>query len=255
MTNLEWDHTVHCVNNLDNAINNLKIHGLHASIGGSHTQWGTNNALCYFGLTYLEFLGVENRDIADKAELSVVFVKDAVSLLPYHEILSRIAIRTDDIEETAEAVRSHGLNLSPIIEGERLDQQGNLIQWRMLTIAGDFEGLAYPFFIQWKNNDEERTQHLSAAGLLEQHPAGNTTVHSAVFSVENPSAVAAHWQAIFGLSIRESDRDSWTVAIGDKLFIFQKGSSNRMEKINFMTESKELKGKTITIGEGQYVFS
>jgi hypothetical protein len=37
-------------------------------IGGRHESWGTYNSLIYFGLSYIEFLGIENLFIAEKHE-------------------------------------------------------------------------------------------------------------------------------------------------------------------------------------------
>lgn len=65
-------------------------------------------------------------------------VKDAVDTLPDHEVLSRVVIRTDDIEEMAASLEAAGLSLSPIMDGKRLDNKGRLIEWRMMTIDGDF---------------------------------------------------------------------------------------------------------------------
>lgn len=137
MATMKWDHLVHYVNDLAKPVEIFGAHGLVAFKGGSHKDWGTYNALSYFGLTYLEFLGIENLELAKATEHNLV-VKDAVELLPEHEVLSRVVIRTDDIEEVAASLKAAGLSLSPIIDGKRLDNEGRLIEWRMMTIAGDF---------------------------------------------------------------------------------------------------------------------
>lgn len=254
MTTVNWDHTVHYVNDLNNAIQTFQKNGLIAFKGGSHKQWGTYNALSYFGLSYIEFLGIEDRELAKNADASNLVVKDSVTLLPAHEVLSRVAIRTDDIDDTAAFLQANGLTLSPIIDGKRLDTHGQLIEWRMFTIAGDFQGLVYPFVIQWKGTDEERLESLTKSGIIQSHPAGNTTIQSGVFYVSDPSAVAAHWQTLFGLAVTESDETSVTLAIGDKSFIFKQGDANQLTTLLFRTESYDLKEKTIAIGQGEYVF-
>ncbi|GJM75605.1 hypothetical protein HMSSN036_78210 [Paenibacillus macerans] len=64
---LKWDHTVQYVNDLDTPVEAFAKWGLTAFKGGSHKFWGTYNALSYFGLTYIEFLGIEDRALAEKS--------------------------------------------------------------------------------------------------------------------------------------------------------------------------------------------
>ncbi|PLR96510.1 VOC family protein [Bacillus sp. T33-2] len=251
-----WDHTVHNVNDLKVALETFKEHGLIAFKGGSHKQWGTYNALSYFGLTYIEFLGIEDPELVEKANVFDVVAKDAFKMLPLHEAFSRVAIRTDNIDETAALLKNHQLKLSSIIDGKRLNAQGQLIEWRMMTIDGDFQGLLYPFFIQWKGSDAERLKKLTESGIIQPHPAGKITLRDAVFHVSEPAAVADHWKKVFGLPMIESDDDNAvTLGIADKLFVFKQGDANQLTQLVFNTDAPHLKGKTITIGEAQYVFS
>lgn len=221
--------------------------------GGSHKDWGTYNALSYFGLTYLEFLGIENLELAKATEHNLV-VKDAVELLPEHEVLSRVVIRTDDIEEVAASLEAAGLSLSPIIDGKRLDNEGRLIEWRMMTIAGDFGGLVYPFIIQWSGTDTERVERLTSSGVIKPHPAGEVEIVRAVFHVSDPEAATNHWGTIFGLPVTKSENDTFSLKIGDRSFAFVQGDENQFKQVVFETDSLELKEKTIRIGDGEYVF-
>lgn len=258
MPNIKWDHTVHYVNSLESAIQSFRDNGLIAFQGGSHKQWGTYNALSYFDLCYIEFLGVENRELAESIEEPNEVVRDSVKLLPNKEVLSRVALRTDDIEEVARHLAKHNLDVSPIMDGKRLDAQGNLIEWRMMTIAGDYQGLPYPFVIQWNGTDGVRRERMITSGVIKEHPAGDVKITSAVFHVSNPSVVAVHWHQLFGFEIldlkEDSDPDKVILAVGNQTFIFKKGPENRMQQLVFTTEAKDLKGKTFSIGEGEYVF-
>ncbi|MEK4157079.1 MULTISPECIES: VOC family protein [Paenibacillus] len=253
MTTMKWDHLVHYVNDLAKPVEIFGAHGLVAFKGGSHKDWGTYNALSYFGLTYLEFLGIENLELAKATEHNLV-VKDAVELLPEHEVLSRVVIRTDDIEEVAASLKAAGLSLSPIIDGKRLDNEGRLIEWRMMTIAGDFGGLVYPFIIQWSGTDTERVERLTSSGVIKPHPAGEVEIVRAVFHVSDPEAAANHWGTIFGLPVTKSEDDTFSLKIGDRSFAFVQGDENQFKQVVFETDSLELKGKTIRIGDGEYVF-
>ncbi|NQX45702.1 VOC family protein [Paenibacillus tritici] len=254
MAVLKWDHLVHYVNDLDQPVQLFSEHGLAAFRGGSHKAWGTYNALSYFGLTYLEFLGIENLELARATEHNVV-VRDAVTVLPEHEVLSRVVLRTDDIEAVEDSLTRAGLLLSPIIDGKRLDNKGRLIEWRMMTIDGDFQGLVYPFIIQWSETDEERLDSLNAAGINQPHPAGTVDIVSAVFHVSDPAAAARHWSELFGLPVTGPVDDSYSLKAGDhQTFNFVQGTENQFTQVVLRTDSPQLKGQTLRVGEGEYVF-
>lgn len=254
MATVKWDHLVHYVNDLSKSIEVFAEHGLAAFKGGSHKDWGTYNALSYFGLTYLEFLGIENEELAKASQHNIV-VRDAVQSLPEHEELSRVVIRTDDIEQVAASLHEAGLSLSPILDGKRLDNEGRLIEWRMMTIDGDFEGLVYPFIIQWSGTDDERVERLTSSGVIKPHPAGQVDIKRAVFHVSNPAAVANHWASLFGLTAIELDNNSFSLQIGDKSFVFEQGDENQFKQVVFETDAPALKGKIIVLGDGEYVFN
>lgn len=238
------------------AIEKFREHGLIAFMGGSHKQWGTYNALSYFDLCYLEFLGVEDRVLAENIAEPNDVVKDAVKRLPEHEELSRVALRTDDIEGIAAHLKKYNLDMSPIMNGKRLDTQGNLIEWQMMTIAGNYQGLPYPFVIQWSKGDEERREEMMDSGVIKDHPIGNVSITEAVFHVTDPIAVAVHWQELFGFELQKgsSKTNHAKLLVGEQVFTFKKGEKNRMQQLFFHTDSDSLKGKTIKIGEGEYTF-
>ncbi|WP_179032987.1 VOC family protein [Paenibacillus kribbensis] len=257
MTTIKWDHTVHYVNDLEQSIRIFQENGLNAFQGGSHKPWGTHNALCYFGLTYIEFLGIEDRELVQQIGTSNLVVHDALRTLPEKEVFSRVALRTNDIKKIAEQLTAQGLMLSPILDGKRLNTQGQWIEWRMMTIEGNFQGLVYPFIIQWKENDTDRLDNLTRSGAVKPHLAGSVELRQAVFSVPDPEATAAHWQALFGLSAtvsQSTNKGGIECGIGDKSFIFIQGNEKRLTQLGFHTDSPVLKGKTIGIGEGNYVF-
>ncbi|WP_411349548.1 VOC family protein [Paenibacillus sp. WLX2291] len=249
---LRWDHTVHYVNNLDEAIDTFQQYGLHAFRGGSHPKWGTYNALSYFGLEYVEFLGIEDRDKVQAADPSHVVVRDALTELPVYQRFSRVAIRTDDIDAVWQSLQQHELQVSDILDGERRDASGHLIQWRMFMIGGDFEGLPYPFFIQWSGDDEQRLDQLTRTGLVAPHPAGDTELLSALFGVVNPEAAATHWHELFGLEKEQSAPN--TLRIGKHYFSFVQAVEPGITALTFRTHAESLLARAIEIGGGQYRF-
>ncbi|WP_059171402.1 VOC family protein [Bacillus sp. FJAT-27445] len=255
MAQLKWDHVVHYVNDLDKGIQVFEELGLSAFRGGSHAKWGTFNALSYFGLFYVEFLGIERPEYARSPEDPNLLVEDAIKFLPAREIFGRIALRTDDIEAVAASLTEKGASISPIVDGKRLNAQGQLIEWRMLMINGNFNGLVYPFVIQWNGSDADRLKAMTEVGVIQPHRAGGIQVESAVFEVQDPIEAAAQWQQLFGFPPVEQQGDGSVILLTDgQSFIFEKGDKNNLTRIIFRTSSPNLIGTTLKIGDGQYVF-
>ena len=96
MTKVKWDHIVHYVNDIEEPIDLFKEKNLIAFRGGSHKQWGTYNSLSYFDLTYIEFLGIENRDLVKHVKEPNRVVKDAIQYLPEHEALTHSCCHYQD---------------------------------------------------------------------------------------------------------------------------------------------------------------
>jgi hypothetical protein len=254
VANLSWDHTVHYVRNLDSAVEIFNKKGFHAFRGGSHTTWGTYNALSYFGLCYLEFLAIENSELVEKNKNVNAVVYDAARLLPEKEAIARLAIRTDDIEETVRSLIEKGLELSPIVAGSRINTLGNKIEWKMASVKGDYEGVVYPFFIQWKESDENRLLSLTNAGAIQPHRGGDVSLKEVIIHSLDPQKVAYHWCDVFGLEMEEGSGDFLRIRMQDQFFTFQKGSNDQSMTLIFHTDMDELKGTTFFIGEGEYKF-
>jgi Glyoxalase-like domain len=249
-----WDHTIQHVNNLEKSIDVFGAHGLKVFMGGSHTNWGTYNALSYFGLCYIEFLGIENLNLAKQVEEPILFVKDCLELLPDHEVFGRVALRTDDIEKAAQLLKEESLAVSDIFEGKRRNAQGQLIEWKMLMLEGDFEGLLYPFIIQWRDSDDSRKKNLMDAGAICPHPIGSVDISSAIFSIKNPAETASHWSKLFGFPVEHIDDQSSLLSVNGQSFLFQKGAANRLTEFLFTTDNQAMKGRTITLGSAIYRF-
>lgn len=253
MTDLRWDHTVQYVNHLDRVNEEFAKYGLVAKEGGSHSEWGTYNTLSYFGLSYLEFLAIEYEDRLRCSAVVNHVCQDILYHLPEHEVLSRVALRTNNIEKIYAELRQQDLWLSDILLGKRQDAQGRLIEWRMFTIGGTFAELPYPFIIQWGDNDVQRLQMLKQNQIDVPHPAGKVQVESALFQVREPQQVVERWQTLFSLE-KNSELPS-SLNINGQQFIFNHGDENRLIAINFKTDSPDLDGKVIKVGAGEYRFS
>ncbi|WP_199917860.1 VOC family protein, partial [Klebsiella pneumoniae] len=100
MATLQWDHAVQFVNQPEAAIEIFAGQQLRAVAGGRHPGWGTRNALSYFGLTYIEFLAIADPDELRAATDNFLLSRDAARLLPENAALFRVALRSDDIDDT-----------------------------------------------------------------------------------------------------------------------------------------------------------
>ncbi|QFU64474.1 VOC family protein [Klebsiella quasipneumoniae] len=250
MATLQWDHAVQFVNQPEAAIEIFAGQQLRAVVGGRHPGWGTRNALSYFGLTYIEFLAISDPDELRAATDRFLLSRDAARLLPENEALFRVALRSDDIEATHDHLRRNGLAVSPIVDGQRHDPQGNVIRWRIFTIDGDTDGLVFPFVLQWGEDDETRLARLRAQGLDVPHPLGDIVLEQAVFEVDNPQAVRDRWQALLGFpSQGEQGLDA-----GGQWFTFRQGSANQLTELVFRVANPALKGQRFRVGNGVYRF-
>ena len=250
MATLKWDHAVQFVNHPEAAIQTLNGQKLNAVSGGRHPGWGTWNALSYFGLTYIEFLA-----IADDAELlsaaeKFLLSRDASRLLPDNEALYRVALRSSDIERTHAWLHELGLRVSSIVDGQRNDPQGNAIRWRIFTIDGDFDGLVYPFVLQWGEDDDARLSRLRAQGLAVPHPLGEIELRRAVFTVPHPQAVRDRWQLLFGFP----PAGELGLEVGGREFVFRQGIANQLTELVFQVADPALKGQRFRVGNGEYLF-
>ncbi|AHF79095.1 hypothetical protein Sant_P0048 (plasmid) [Sodalis praecaptivus] len=252
MATLTWDHVVHYVNNLDEAIAAFSANQLMAFAGGAHPGWGTHNALSYFGLTYIEFLSIRDRQEVDRAKHDALLARDIAALLPDQQILYRIALRSDNIDATYRSLQQHGLSLSPIQAGKRHDAQGNLIEWRMFTLDGEYQGVAYPIIIQWGEPDEQRLRTLRQRGIDRPHPAGRVSLFSVSLQVTRPQDVSRHWQKLFNFTADE--RDPTQLYIGQQKLIFTQGPQNRLTSVQLQADNASLKNKTVVVGESEYQF-
>ncbi|WP_437890666.1 VOC family protein [Phytobacter sp. V91] len=249
MTTLKWDHAVQFVNQPEEAIATFAGQRLNALAGGRHPGWGTWNALSYFGLTYIEFLAIYDHAELASAQSDFLLSRDAAQLLPENQALHRVALRTDDVEQTHAELRSKGLQVSPIVDGKRNDPQGNVISWRIFTIDGSFSGLPYPFVLQWGEDDNARLARLRAQRLDQPHAAGEVSLQSAIFEVQDPQAARAHWSALFGFSELAEG-----LAVGQQRFIFRQGPANRLVELVFNVSDPALKGQRFRVGNGEYRF-
>jgi catechol 2,3-dioxygenase-like lactoylglutathione lyase family enzyme len=198
---LAFDHLVHVVHDPKLAVSIMQKHGFHAVEGGRHEQWGTYNALCYFDLSYIEFLGIENISLASRLTDNDLVVQ-AVHGLAVGEGLIGIAFRTNDIEQVAEYVKSKGHKVRGPLCGSRTRPDGSIVKWSMLFPEPHSEKRIFlPFIIQWEQSDSDRRKDLFDQGLLRPHRLGTIHLEYVACAVRDLQHTVTVWSDLFDLKI------------------------------------------------------
>ncbi|MEH7332413.1 VOC family protein [Neobacillus drentensis] len=195
-----FDHLVWFSKKPEEAIPILKQMGIHVANGGRHEKWGTYNTLSYFGLSYIEFLGIENESIAKKHDENRL-ITHIVEQLPKAsgEGPARIAIRTDSIEKLAIKLKADGFSVYGPIPGERARADGEIIKWSLLFPEITGNELALPFFIQWEKSDEQRMSELEKQGLIGNHSLGRPKFADVGFAVRDLEQTMKMWGRMLDL--------------------------------------------------------
>ena len=164
LMNLQFDHLVHTVYD-PNAVRQhfADAFGWRTVPGGKHIEWGTYNGLSYFGLSYIEWVGVFDEALAKTSE----FGKWVLADLQRGEGVKQFALRTRRMDEIAAAWRARGLNAVGPVQGLRQREDGTTLRWRLLFPARtDVEAFPLPFLIEWEQDDRQREAGLVVAGAL-----------------------------------------------------------------------------------------
>ncbi|NGQ93579.1 VOC family protein [Brevibacillus sp. SYP-B805] len=198
-----FDHLVHFVNDPKRAAQLMRESGLHAVEGGRHTQWGSYNSLCYFDLSYIEFLGLDNPGLA-KQVADNDLIRQATRELPAREGLARIAIRTGNIDEAAERIRVLGFRVTGPFPGSRTRDDGTVINWSMFFIRDEGSELPLPFVIQWGQSDQERRKDLEQRGVIRAHRLGQISLNQVAFAVRDLERTVQTWGRLFELEQGEA---------------------------------------------------
>ncbi|MFY0545342.1 VOC family protein [Brevibacillus sp. H7] len=196
---LAFDHLVHFLRRSPlEAAEEMRRMGFHAVAGGRHEGWGTYNSLCYFDVSYVEFLAVEHSETAERSENPLI--QQLVRDLPQSgEGLGQIALRTREIERLAEHLKQNGLNVIGPVPGSRQRVDGSIIRWSMLFAKSDDVQHPLPFFIQWEQSDEERRMDLTSRDVIAAHPNGARRIDRIAWAVADLEDTAERWQEWFGL--------------------------------------------------------
>ncbi|MGG2091831.1 VOC family protein [Bacillus sp. S13(2024)] len=203
---LQFDHLVHVVQySPADVINQMKGLGFHTVPGGEHTNWGTYNSLCYFDLAYIEFLAVQNNEVANRAENPLI--QQTVHKLQKGEGMIQIALRTEHMEELAKKLLEKGFRINGPFEGKRLREDGTLLSWKMLFIEQEDSGPRFPFFIEWGESDQNRRTDLQKKGAISLHDNNVIGMKTVFYAVNNVNETSKLWEELLQIEMSTSKID------------------------------------------------
>lgn len=203
MTTFQFDHVVQYLEKPEDIISKLKEHGIHALEGGRHEGRGTYNALSYFDLSYIEFLGSYDKPLVAESKPVHHSMIETIIAKDFEEGFVRFAARTEDIHAEAEKFKALGLTVNGPFPLYRKRPDGSVISWQLLYIGEENDSLKLPFIIQWDDNDEVRRQQQIEQGVIGlQQP--NVDFEGVLFAVENAEETASKWAKYLDLSMKNS---------------------------------------------------
>ncbi|TWT02287.1 VOC family protein [Planomicrobium sp. CPCC 101079] len=229
------DHIVHFIDGTpQEATDYWNRLGFAAVLGGQHLKWGTHNALFYVKDCYIEWLAIENHEIANRANHPLTEL-----LLHDREGFGTVCLRTTEIEQLDKRLQKQGFETSGVLDAERRTNAGKLIRWKMLFIKEAISNqLPSPFFIQWQEPDEIRLENLRESGALQ--PENETLeIEECVFSVYDVAASTEKWTKLLG-GVLELNNCRFKFRLAND-------GKERLEKVIFKASSQE-----VTFAEGVY---
>ena len=168
--------------------------GRHAVVGGRHLQWGTQNALLYVRNAYVEWLSVENPDLARQADhpLTALLLHDLAS----GEGWGTLCISVENLEQFDKEIREKNFNTSGVIRAQRKTPNGAVRKWKMLFIDEPVsDQLPLPFFIEWEETEKSRFETLRKDKIIMPSNELLELTHC-VFQVKDPVKECAKWKTL-----------------------------------------------------------
>jgi hypothetical protein len=195
------DHLVIAVADPDDAATRLAADvGLEATGGGRHDALGTFNRLVWLGDTYLELIGVFNRELAERSWLGPPVLRK----LAEGGGLATWAIATDALEADLAGLRETGSDLGDPVAGERLRADDAVVRWRLAApgLLGQSEP---PFLIEHDPASAEWAPADRAARRTQEHAIGGPVrLEVLELPVEDVNGTIQRFRRTTGLRFRPS---------------------------------------------------
>lgn len=238
----ELDHLVHFVDKPEKLIEVTKEMGLHTVMGGKHTNWGTYNSLCYFGLSYIEFIGIYDDELFELAAKEPYTLHETYKKRQNRNGIARIALRTTSIEEDAKRLQQLDYEVFGPTEFSRIRPDGSVLKWQLLHFGKSSTVIDFPFLIQWEEEDEKRSIDLVEKGAIVNHAAGNIRIKEILIEVQHLSFLQ-QWAELFHYKIKKEPTQMKLYGPNCLFtFIQSKEGNNEIKQVTFTgaIENKEL---------------
>ena len=202
------DHAVIAVDDPDGTAAALEADlGLISSGGGRHEALGTFNRLVWLGDSYLELIGVFDRELAARSWLGPAVLE----ALARGGGLATWAIAVDDLEAQLRWAPEGSL-VGPI-DGERRRDDGRVVRWRLAHPRALLPSV--PFLIEHDATGAEWTRAERDARAAEPHPLGGPVrLASLHVETDSPAAAAARLRSILSTSAERAGRAAIRVPLG-----------------------------------------
>lgn len=233
---MQLDHIVHFTRTSPEASSGFwNDAGFHAVTGGSHKNWGTQNALMYGPDYYIEWLAIEDRATAEASEHPLI-----QQLRHDGRGFGTICLRSHDLDQLAKQIEDRGFRTVGPMDAERLTGSGETIRWRLLFIDQPISSaLPLPFFIEWEETDEARIAGLKQKGAITDFNE-SLRLDALVFSVEDPAQREAEWKSLLGGS----------ASLENCRLVFEQGDGKAKERLREVRF--ESAGQEIVFEQGSY---
>lgn len=225
---MKFDHIIHFIEETpEETAEFWNRQNLNAVVGGRHEKWGTRNALLYGKDSYIEWLALEDREVAEGADHPLTQL-----LLHNGPGFGTVCCRTDTIFELDERLTAAGFQTSGILDGSRRTAEGELIEWKMLFIDEEPSArLPNPFFIQWGESDEQRYENLRDSGAVTPE-SEHLSLERCIFGVEDVEEAEARWKQLLG----------GTLQLPNCLIEFRnlQGKQERLEEVHYQNGDRQI---------------
>lgn len=199
------DHIVHFVEKPEKLVNQMNAYGVHTVAGGRHEIWGSYNSLSYFDdLSYIEFIGIYDEKLFTQAAKNPFTLFETYEKRNRENGFTRIALRTNKIEEDAKRLRDVGLTVFGPDSFSRKRPDGSTVSWKLLHFGLEGQEIDFPFLIEWDDEDQERVDELVKNGTVRNHSLGNLKIKEVIFSVSSLE-IAKRWSKLFNFEVESSD--------------------------------------------------
>lgn len=225
---MKLDHVVYFTEkDLNQVVEEQRLEGRHAVIGGRHEKWGTHNALLYVENAYVEWLAVEYVEIAKIAQLPLIDL--LLSDLKEGGGWGTLCLSVDGIEHFNEDIENKGFRTSGVLEAQRKTVDGRLLKWKLLFVEQPVSAeLPYPFFIEWEEMEEKRLARLKEDGALSTENEC-LAIKECIFHVEDPLKETAEWAIL--LSQKVGDNHDITLPNTILKFVKHEGGKDRLTDV------------------------